>query len=372
MRIEQNSQLVVENGGKLIIEAGANINLVDANSKIVIRDGGELILNGDVQINGSGHFRFEQGNIFTLNNSLLLRGTSRNHTIIRIALNTTVQVTNPFELRLEDATVLKESGTFNSQRHIWLKNGATLRANNVLFDDQTGWGNQAAFVEVEDPFDIDSDPNDVDYEFINCRFQNNQTSIKLFVPYAMSDINDRRDLNLEFRNCEFIGGQALYADRSYITHFDNCTLTNANMEVRTTYWLNIQNTRINGSGSGTAIKTAKVGHFWFRENSLISQFTTGIDATEAPNFNIIMTESTIRECFTGIHLNGHRLGPNDDIGLLHMDCARMIQNVNGIKGTDIIFSAYTRWNATGETANIFTKDQNDPSGFHIQSLFDKR
>ena len=55
-----------------------------------------------------------------------------------------------------------------------------------------------------------------------------------------------------------------------------------------------------------------------------------------------------------------------------MDCARMIQNVTAIKGTDIIFSAYTRWNVNGETANIFTKNIDDPSGFYIQSLFEKR
>ena len=65
---------------------------------------------------------------------------------------------------------------------------------------------------------------------------------------------------------------------------------------------------------------------------------------------------------------GHRLGPNDDIGLLHMDCARMIQNVNGIKGTDIIFSAYTR----GATANIFTKNEDVPTGLYIESIFKER
>lgn len=186
----------------------------------------------------------------------------------------------------------------------------------------------------------------MDYGFTNCRFQNNRTSVKLSVQNAITSLSDWRDLNIEFKTCEFIGGQALYAERSFITIFDNCTLTNSNIEVHTTYWLNIRNTRLNSNGGGIGIKVAKVGHFWFRENSLISQFKTGIDASEAPIWNIIMTESTIRECETGILLNGFRFGPNDDIGLLHMDCARMIQNVTAIKGTDIIFSAYTRWNVS--------------------------
>ena len=82
-----------------------------------------------------------------------------------IASSATVQINNPFELRLENATILKETGISNSERHIWLKNGATLKANNVLFDDQTSWINKAAFIEIDKPFDINSDPNDVNYSF---------------------------------------------------------------------------------------------------------------------------------------------------------------------------------------------------------------
>ena len=146
MRIEQNSQLVVENGGKLIIEAGANINLVDANSKIVVREGGELIINGQPSITGNGHIRFEQGNIFTPNSNLVLRGTGRNNPIIVFGQDATVTVANPVELRIEDAALVSIPGPSYPQRHLWLKNGATLKANNALFDDQAGTLNYSVFI----------------------------------------------------------------------------------------------------------------------------------------------------------------------------------------------------------------------------------
>ncbi len=373
LRIANSSKLIVEAGSRLVINLGANINLADLESKIIIENGGELVINGTPTITGNGHFRFEQGNVFTLNNNALLRGTNRNTPLVVIATGATITVTNPRELSIENASVVHESGSLTSDRHIWLRNGATFKANNVFFDDKQSSFNYASFIDVENPFDIDNDPDDMDYSFVNCRFQKSSIAVELDVLDAQTTPFIWRNLNVEFVGCEFINNKAFYADRSYITLFDNCTLTNSNIEINHTYWLNIRNTAIRGSGSGVGIKSTNVAHFWFRDNSLIDQFTTGIEATDGINFNIIMTDqATIQRCFTGIHLNGYRFGPGDDLGLLHMDCARMIQNVNGIRGRDIIFSAYTRFNAGGATSNNFTRSPDDPTGLFIESLFDNR
>ena len=133
LRVKKNSQINVGAGAKLIIDGASILDLVDANSKIVIQDGGELIINGQPNITGNGHIRFEYGNTFTLNSNLLLNGNNRNHTLIVIAQSATVKVSSPVELRFENATILKESGASFAPRHIWLRSGATLRANNVLF-----------------------------------------------------------------------------------------------------------------------------------------------------------------------------------------------------------------------------------------------
>ena len=365
-----NSRIEIEDGGRMIIDADANINFVDETATIIIKSGGELVINGSPTITGDGHFRFEQGNIFTLNNNALLRGSNRDIPLIVIATGATIAVTNPRELSIADASVVHESGNLASDRHIWLKNGATFMANNVFFDDKQVSLNYASFIDVEDPTDSNNDPDDVDYGFTNCRFQNGMVAVNLDVPYAQTNAFDWRNLNVSFVGCQFDRCKALYADRSYITLFDNCTLTNSNIEINHTYWLNVRNTTIRGTGSGVGIKSSTVAHFWFRDNSLIDQFTTGIEATDGINFNIIMTDqATIQRCFTGIHLNGFRFGPGDDLGLLHMDCARMIQNVNGIRGRDIIFGVRSRLNAT---SNNFTRSPDDPTGLFIESLFDNR
>lgn len=371
LKISNSSQLVVQSGSRLTIEANSIIELADINSRIIIEDGGELIINGQFNFSGNGHFRFEQGNTFTLNSNLTLNGAGRTIPIIRLGSGGTIALLNPVELTITNATIIRETGSLIANRAIWLRNGAIFKANNVVFDGQSRVLDQSAFVDVNDPFDTNADPNDVDYGFTNCRFQNINLAVKLDVPYATSTSFDWRNVNLEFVGCQFDNCQALDAGRSYITLFDNCTLTNSIIDIAHTYWLNLRNTQIRSTfgTTGTALKATHVAHFWFRENCLIDNFGTGIDASSGLNFNIIMTDgSTIQQCATGIHLNGSQFNATDDIGLLHMDCARMIQNETAIRGRDIIFSAYAR----NPTFNTFTRSPNNPNGRYIESLFDKR
>ena len=148
------------------------MNLVDLESKIVIQNGGELIINGQLDFTGSGHFRFELGNVFTLNTNLILTGAGRTVPIIKIAAGATITVNNPVDLRVLNGSIVRDAGFQHSLRHIWLRNGATFRADNVVFDDLTGGIDQSTFIEVDEPFDTDNNPDDVDYQFVNCKFQN--------------------------------------------------------------------------------------------------------------------------------------------------------------------------------------------------------
>jgi hypothetical protein len=371
LKISNSSQLVVQSGSKLTIEENAIIELDDLNSRITIEDGAELEIKGQFNFSGNGYFRFEQGNKFTLNSNLTLNGAGRTTPIIRMGSGGTLALLNPVELTISNATIVRERGSLIADRAIWLKNGATFRANNVVFDGQSGVLDQAAFVDVNDPFDANADPDDVDYGFTNCRFQNIKLAVRLDVPYATSTPFDWRNVNLEFVGCQFDNCHALNADRSYITLFDNCTLTNSIIDISHTYWLNMKNTQIRSTfgTAGTAIKATHVGHFWFRENSLIDNFGTGIDASSGLNWNIIMTDgSTIQQCVTGINLNGSQYDATVDLGILHMDCARMIQNETAIRGRDIIFSI----NARNPNFNTFTQSPNNPNGRYIESVFEKR
>jgi hypothetical protein len=182
---------------------------------------------------------------------------------------------------------------------------------------------------------------------------------------------DWRNVNLLFNNCVFTNPQALNAERGYYTLFSDCTLTNSNIDVANTYWLNVRNTKIRSTNtiSSTAIRGIDLGHFWFREDCLIDNWGTGIDLPSGLNWNLIMTDgSTIQRCGTGINLNGSVFNGNVDLGILHMDCARMVQNGTAIRGRDIIFSAYER----PPNFNTFTKSPSNPSGRYIESVFQNR
>jgi hypothetical protein len=384
LNIQPNSSIQIENGGRLIIEAGANLNLVDFTSSIIIKGGGELIINGQPNISGNGNFIFEKDNIFTLNSNVILQGSDR--TIARIIIETdaTLVVTNPFELRVENAMIVHgRSGVYPiSQRFIWLRNGSTFRANNVSFEDQVlvliGQP-RGAFIVVEDPFDVSNDSDDVDYGFENCSFAGVGTAVELNVPYAQSDPSDWRNVNVEFRNTTFFDCQALRADRSFRTLFEDCTLNNSNIDIAHTYHLIIRNTEIhfagplgmNGlpigeRGQAAALKARYVIHLWFRAGSLIDNWETGIEDIEGAG-NIIMTDgSTIQKCGTAIKLDG-AFNSTTERGLLHMNCARLIQNDAGVSGQDIIFSI----NARPERTNIFTKNPDNP-GLFIESIFRDR
>jgi hypothetical protein len=142
------TKIVVKYGGQLILNGGALVNLAAFSSAIIVEFGGELIVNGLITCTGLGVFRFEQGNICTLNGNAILRGATRNNTLIRIANGAMINLSNPFNLRVEKATILRESGT-SSARHIWLRNGATFSASDVIFDGQTDVADQAAFIDVK-------------------------------------------------------------------------------------------------------------------------------------------------------------------------------------------------------------------------------
>jgi hypothetical protein len=371
LQLNQGSQLIIGNGAKLIIDGNANVNLMTTLSSIVVQNGGEIIVNGQFNFTGSGFFSFEQGNKFTLNSNLTLSGAGRNVKLISIGNGATLEILAN-NLTIQNATVRKEAGTVSSARYIWLRNGATFSANNVSFDNAFSTFSPATFIEIQDPIDLTNDPDDVDYGFQNCSFNSVRTAVKFFVTTASSDPFDWQNVNAEFRNCQFTQCTALDAQRGYLMLFDQCFLNGCDIKAEKIYWLNLSRTTMLGGGLSLGIRARYVGHFWVRDNCLIDQYGTGIDASIGWNWNIIMTDNTtIQRCNIGILLNGTVYNSTTDLGLMHMDCARLIENNVGIKGTDIIFSAYTRWNVNGETANVFRKSGN-PGAQYIQSIFQNR
>ena len=119
LNLTDNSQLIIKSGGKLIIEAGANINLLGLASKITIKGGGELVINGtngtnpNFNFSGNGYFNLEAGNILTLNNDWILRGSGKTTRLINISHQAKMAINGGRRLTIQDALIRKEANISN-------------------------------------------------------------------------------------------------------------------------------------------------------------------------------------------------------------------------------------------------------------------
>jgi hypothetical protein len=371
LQIEDNSQLIVESGGKLIINAGANINLVGLQSKITVKSGGELIINDNFTFSGNGYFNFEAGNILTLNNDWILRGSGRTTRLINIGHNATLAINGGRRLTIDNALIRKEAPISN-QDVMLFNNGSTFRANNVTFDDQS-IGGALAFIAVNEPVALNNNPWEMDFSFRDCHFRG--ANYGMFVGGDAGGIFDFRNFNVEFINTNFNNRQtAYYAQHGNETIFDNCQIIGCGIDIQRTYWLQMRHTTMRGTRAATGnnstvgIKIRNSIHNWITHDCLISDYGTGIDgftdvlATDV-NGNIRLDKATIQLCQTALNLRG---GAN--IGLLFMDCTRILENENGIKGWDLLLMAHSR----NGTANIFTRPANNPNSLFFETIFRER
>jgi hypothetical protein len=397
------SQLTIENGGKLIIEAGAVINLEGLTSRIVVKNGGELIINGQPVISGSGHFYFEAGNIYVQNSDLLILGTDRNIPKFVIGSGASVEHSTNFKLKFENCMVKKE-GTAN-QPYLQCRNSASISAENVLFKAIRGNFNTSSnnFIHTYNVDDATLSYTDTDFEFRNCTFKDANTVFRL---------EDTRDKNLgtyfvnrdfgpisvEFWSCNFENtATAIFADRSRRIEFAHCNLNGCGIVAETTWFLFVRNTKIRGIAS--AIKTHDVGYLWVADGTVIDGGEQGggqgagiginTRPDQRPSFVwnvLLMNDVTMQRCSIGVKLNGWvgaTMGPNNVVntGLLQMDCANMIDNGISIDAYDAIFSIYGRYSSNNAStqvgSNQFKRDSDYVNTFlgeqpFIRSVFQSR
>jgi hypothetical protein len=367
--IANNSELTIENGAKLIIEPNANIDLAGTNSRIVVKNGGELIINGQFDLTGSGHFYFEAGNIFTLNNNLEITGLGTQVPRFVLANGAKVLINQNVQLKLTNTQVLCD-GSF---AHLNFSGNATFEALNVRFSNCS--------IVVDDADDANPAPSDLEFSLKDCIFENSTTTTAFEAfdergsqaPQAA----DFGNIDYKFENCQFINcPSSILVQRAQTFQMLSCST--ANIEMLNTYFLDLENTRVIGG-----VKTSKVGHFRLM-NSVIDGGNVhdlndatryGIHTTSGYLWALVMLNSTVQNCDRAIKFDGGVWQSNGArIGLLHMDCSALINNKTGIKGTDIIFSIYSRYNNIGETANIFTQNSQAqyPDDYLIDAVFNDR
>jgi Secretion system C-terminal sorting domain len=360
--IAPNAQIIVENGGKLILEAGANLT---NNGKITVRNGGELIINGQPNLTGNGYIRFEKDHLLTMNTDWQISGTHPSQRMVQIAREASIIIPNSRTLTLENGLVEREAGSIGgTPNHIIVRKTANIRASYVTFDDYSIGSSRFIYLDG---------PEQQDFRFNNCTFLNSAIAVELKEPanttipreYGWGPTNQR--VNVRFITCTFLNSNVIRAERAFIVELNNCTVIGGGIDISYAYWLDMHNiTTIRGNSTGTAVKVKNVVHTELYDNSLIDKYNTGIDATESYNHNITMYDhASIQSCTVGINLNGGVNNPYGlDWGAIYMDCSRLLNNSTAIKGEDILFNMYAR----GGRTNMFTRPAT-AGATYFQTLF---
>jgi hypothetical protein len=401
LQLNNASQLTIDSAGRLIIDAGAFISFGSLTSRILVKKGGELIINGQPVITGSGHFYFEEGNIYVQNSNLLIQGVDRNIPKFVIGSRASVKHSTNFELKFENCMVKKEGDVF--QPYLQCRNSASICATNVLFQAIPNGGGflNKNFIQTYDVNDANTNYTDVDFNFRSCTFKNAGTIFRLEDTRnpALGTYTVNRDfgpISVEFWSCNFDStGNAIDADRSRRIEFAHCNLNGCGIISEVNWFLFVRNTKIRGAYS--PIKTRDVGYLWVADGSVIDasdfplstsgvQGGIGIDASEGFVWNmLLMNDVTIQRCSVGVKLRGRVNVPvsstsNINTGLLQMDCANMVDNGVAIDAYDAIFSIYGRYQGVSNTqigSNQFKRDldfltySNVPQLF-VKSLFEER
>jgi hypothetical protein len=345
-----NSQLIVESGGRLIIEAGANITLTGSESTIYVKNGGELVINGNMIFSGNGFFQFDAGHRLTLGADLVLRGSGKTTRMIR--LNPSPQTTfnrltiNGRGFNLSNALV--EIG--NNRCEINITNGNT-HENSVSDACFKGFGNGIAlnfgnvsnaniqrcdFVNLTQGVNINSASNLLEIVRIEfCNFNLVNYGITISSP---SWLNIPKNREVFIGNCNFN-----YNVGATVAAGIACRLRNM------FNYSALENNTFRGYREGnlfedvTAIELQNAS--LDLSGGIISNCRTGISAEKAANNNVQLislsggTNPEISNCETGINLVGGLSSTysSQSYGHLSLSCARLINNLTGVRGTDIRF-----------------------------------
>lgn len=320
LRASTGSQIIVESGGILEIDAGANIDLWWSESNIHIKDGGELIINGDFSFVGKGFFQFSAGNTLTFTDGvdgLTLVGQGKGTRFIHI--NSGVLDIGDHVLNLSHGAVT--GGPFYSS------SGADI---NFYDMDMTGNGSLLHL----------SNPNRVNVRYTDFSDYNLALNIQNF------DDQNQIDRRLYFLDCNFDNClQGAEVTNTSEIGFYGCTFESSSIPLHMT---NVEEVvfstsqMLHPSGGFNGIRLDNTSMLRM-SGSTIDNYDIGIHVPESSilaenKSNVIMSNGAkIQNCNQGIFINKGGIDQSEvDYGLVSMKCAKLINNGVGIAGVDIL------------------------------------
>jgi Secretion system C-terminal sorting domain len=363
-----NSQIIVQSGGKLTINAAnVNNNLQNLTSKIVIQNGGQLFINGgSFQPTGQGHLRLEQGHVTTYTGNLLLRGVNNTHEFLVLGTSAQLNVTTG-TFTMERGIVKAETPLPNSSVDL-IRIAPTVTPVNltdITFNGPGVTSSNITFLLLDQVANHDA-------TITRCTFNIVGNAIRISSP-ASAAFGTWGNVNMTLNNTR-LNGCNFIASRGYQLFFNNSYVDDGTLFITNTYWLKLENTVLNGSGGTNGTQRAGIGirgegliHCYLVDNSLITGYSSGVSNIQGINANVYMDgNTTIQNCDWGVRINGGFLG-QDPYGMVYTGSGcRLIDNTIGVEGQDILFSIYAR-----QQANVFKHNGNTNNRF-FKSIFVNR
>lgn len=333
LRMIHYSNVIVEDGGQLIIEEGATINLWDnVNHHAHISVFGELVINGQLSIGGSGYFKFNEGNQLTFGpdvSEFSFTGNAQDHRFFLIKENATLDFGDiPFTLT--NGIIAYEAGsTIHVEKAPYVR---------FLGMNLNGLEEGATAITADGVDEI---------SLRYCGFLNLQTGLR--------SINDATGTvflqGCDFKLCRFglfsIGHEqvSMYSSNfsgeglekamaAFLVGNQNVTMTNTDiLNYSGSAYQNDYDAAIS-LGSDEGITNLSM------YGCLVQNNYIGITTAEGNNSysdgNIfVRNRTTFQDNETGIFMargRHHEL----NAGLVLLDCARLIDNQVGIRGTDVL------------------------------------
>jgi hypothetical protein len=332
LNLATSSQLIIENGGKLIIEAGANINLTGGNSKVFVKKGGELVINDNFNFSGDGHFEFDQGHKFTANADLNLTG-SGNTSKFFVLNDAPAGTENKLKITGHTFCLSNALVYYGANSEIEITNSNTSLINtftNVFFTGSTALTGKAVTLK-----------NAANVNFSSCNFDKLQQGVKIegglingdafFSGCTFYGVNNCIDV----KNVEYVRMPG--CNFNYDPFFDMSDFGTACKFENVTF--NVENNCIfkgfAANGSWKNYKAIELINATMNNASSlkISDFKTGIEASMGSS--VLLWENTeISDCETGINFTGSTGGTEKIV----LNCTKLVNNMTGIKGTNVKFN----------------------------------
>ncbi len=355
LRVSNGAAVEVEAGGRLIIEPQAIVQLwgggaQDGESRIHIQSGGELVINGTFDFSHNGYFRFDNGHLLTLGGGVFkLKGAGKQVRFIQLN-NTHLVVTGNQLLDFKDGEI-----QYNGDASITAQEGGRIIFNNLTCVGQ----GKALYLQ---------NPNLVSLNHVDI--------LEGFNP-AIEAWDVRSNIPFNVSNCNIEVGttNGVEAYNSQLLKFANTNLIEPHPTDNTTGFelLNVQMLSLS--------------------NCNISNMLTGINATDSRV--VLLRGGEISDCFYGIKddftqtiggtpvnvmmFEGATIRNSSDkaiyilgsksSGSVLMDCAKLIDNANGIVGEDITLmidaEEHRQCIADPVSPNTFKKQANQGPFFTI-------